>query len=315
MARNDRACCECQGTPTCCTACSNCLITGSYADVGFEIDPAILGCSTYVERICDPNCIPDFSQLDPAYIQRKTSGCQQEKFTTSVQYATNESCCRYYEGDDGSCGCGVYSQNFYDSWLNDSICPQPIGNGVMKATYRQVSGIARVHVKRSTLCLEDIDVSPVTSNAQFSTCIEGSDNYLRPSGSNQTCNNSDAPSDCGGLSGSPTCKVFNWDFGCALCPFCPPFPIKNGTPFVIIRGTIDVIRDYEWLTEPLNGSSSCYPDPPSSHTTEFQFTSYMQGEIQGGSVTYTQAWSSLRATPTHSGELLGIGVEFDNFTI
>ncbi len=319
MPRNDRSCCDCQGSPTCCTACSRCTTIASYKDVNFEIDPAIMECSLYEENICDPNCIQDFSQLDPARIPRKLSGCQQQQFTTSVQYAPNASCCAYYEDAAGGCGCSEYDSDFYDSWLNNEICPDPIGSGVLKYTYRQVSGTARVHLRRPTSCIQDIDLTAVTSSAQYSTCVTGTDNYLRPSGTDQSCASTDPPTGCSGLSGSPTCELFDWDFPCWICPFCPGdwngYPIVQGKVYATISGTLDVIRDYAWVTEPLNGSSSCWPALPASSTTQFQFASLMEGTPGTKTVTFKQAWSSLRAAPTHGGVLYGLGVEFDDFTI
>ena len=315
MPRNDRSCCLCQGSLSCCTACSRCTTLATYKDVNFEITPAIFGCSSYAENICDPNCIDDFSQLDPARIPRTLSGCQQQQFTTSVQYAPNASCCAYYEDADGQCGCSEYDSDFLTSWVNGGVCPDPIGSGVLKYTYRQVSGTARVHLRRPTSCLQDIDLTAVTSSAQYSTCITGTDNYLRPSGTDQSCVSTDPPTGCTGLSGSPTCKTFSWDFRCDLCPLCPVFPIEQGTAYVIITGSVDVIRDYAWVTQPLNGSSSCFPAVPASTATEFQFTSIMQGHHGAKTVTFKQAWSTLAAAPTHGGTLSGLGVEFDDFTI
>jgi len=318
MPRNDRACCECQGTVSCCDSCSDCLESGTYRDVNFEITPAILECSSYAERICDPNCIEDFSLIDPPYIPRKLSGCQEQKFTTSVQYAGNPSCCAYYEDADGGCGCSAYNSDFYDSWINNEVCPDPIGGGVIGYTYRNVSGTARVYLKRTSSCLQAVQLAQNTGNAQYSTCISGTDNYIIPAAASnsQNCSNTDAPTGCNGLSGNPSCKGFNWQFRCDLCPFCPPDFINDGQAYVQIYGSIDVIRDYYWVTQPLNGSSSCWPALPASSATEFQFSSLMAGFHNANSVTYKQTWSTLRAVPTHSGAFLyGIGVEFDDFTI
>lgn len=319
MPRNDRSCCQCQGTPTCCTPCSGCTTVATFKDVPFEIDPAIMECSSYAEHICDPNCIEDFAQSDQPTIQRKLSGCQQQQFTTSVQYAPSVFCCSYYEDADGGCGCSEYDSDFYSSWVAGGVCPQPIGSGVLKYTYRQVSGTARVHLRRPTSCIQDIDLTAVTSSSQFSTCVTGTDNYLRPSGTDQSCTSSDPPTGCTGLSGSPGCKLMSWDFPCWICPFCPGewngYPIQQGKVYATISGTFDVIRDYAWVTEPLNGSSSCWTALPASSTTAFQFESLMEGTPGSTNVTFRQAWSKLTAIPTHGGALYGVGVEFDDFTI
>jgi len=319
MPRNDRSCCNCQGSPSCCTACSRCTTVAGFKDVNFEIDPAIMECSTYEEHICDPNCIPDFSLIDPTRIARKLSGCQQQQFTRSVQYAGSTSCCSFYEHSSGSCGCSSYDSDFFDSWLDNDTCPDPIGGGVLKYTYRNVSGTARVHLRRPTSCIQDIDLTAVTSSAQYATCVTGTDNYLRPSGTGQSCALTDPPTGCTGLSGSPTCKLLLWSFPCWVCPFCPSdwfgYSIQQGKVYAQITGKFDVIRDYDWVTQPLNGSSSCWPALPASNSTEFQFEALMEGTPGSTTVSFTQAWSRLRAAPTHSGILYGIGVEFEDFTI
>lgn len=318
IPRNDRACCDCQGTPSCCTSCSNCETAAEYRDVDFEIDPLVFECSAFAEKICDPNCIPDFSQSDSPTVLRKNYGCQQVGYTRSVQYATSTSCCSYYEDDDGACGCSAYDSDFYDSWLNDGACPQPIGGGVQKYTYRQVSGTARVHLQRVSSCFQDIELKPVTSSAQFATCVSGTTNYLRPSGSNQTCASSDPPSGCS----SSSCKLLTWEFPCYVCPFCPDdwngYPIQQSKVYAVISGTFDVIRDYAWHTEPMNGSSSCWPALPASETVEFQIQSLMEGTNRTSDVVFRQAWSKMTAIPTHGGPnsiITGVGVEFNDFTI
>lgn len=321
MPRNDRACCGCQGVPSCCTSCSACSTSPQVIDVGFEIDPLIYECSSWAERICDPNCIPEFSQGDSVLIPRKNSGCQQQSFTRSVQFGTlgTFSCCRYYEDANQDCGCANYDADFYTLWLGGGICPDSIGSGVQKYTYSQVSGVSRVHVTRSTNCWQDIDLSAVTSSAQFSTCVAGTDNYLRPSGSNQSCTNSDPPSNCYGLSGSPSCKVLAWQFPCWICPFCPTdwygYPVKQGKVYAIISGSFDVFREYGWVTPPLNGSKFCAPAFPADSTTEFQFEALMEGTIGSQVVTFKQAFSKLSAAPTHLGSIYGLGVEFNDFQI
>lgn len=320
MPRNDRACCDCQGTPSCCTSCSSCSTTATFKDVAFEIDPLIYGCSDFREVICDPNCIPDFSQSDAVLVRRKTYGCQQQRWTTTVQEGPGEtSCCRYYENANGICGCSAYSSDFFTSWVGGQNCPSPIGSGVTKFTYRQVSGIARVHLQRTTQCWQDINPSAVTSSDQFSTCVTGTDNYLRPSGSDQSCTDSDPPIGCAGLSGSPSCVTLDFDFPCWICPFCPGdwygYPIQQGKVYAIISGSFDVIKEYGWVKQPENGSLSCTPAFPADSTTEFQFEALMEGTVGSSEVRFRQAWSKLTAIPTHSGILYGLGVEFNDFTI
>lgn len=318
MPRNDRSCCDCQGgIPNCCESCasSDCQRTVQKS-IGFSITPAVYTCTNFLEVICDPNCdIETIDQSDPALIQRKNYGCQQEGFSRIEEAAYNLNCATSYLGGNGTCGSSAYLIDWYNAFISGNCDSMPpVGGGVVRKTYRTVSGNLLINFTRTQNCLQSVSIAAPSGSAQYSECIIGTDNYMGEHG--RSCSFVDAPSQSCGLNNSPQCVGFTVSHNCNVCPFCPPFPIKQGQPYLQISGTLKVIRDYTWADEPLNGSGECNDGLPSSDTSTFLFEATMSGTMSGDFTTYRMASSSLRSTD-HGNvpRLFDVGVDFDDFTI
>lgn len=316
MPRNDRSCCTCEYTPSCCQACdtSACNVTVR-RDIGFEITPAVYTCTNFEEIVCDPNCdLSDIAQSDEATVQRKTYGCLQEGFTTSRERAGSVFCTNYYFGG-GGCGYNAYFNDWYNNFYAGICGSTPsVGGGVVRERYRAVSGNLRINFTRSGNCLQNVSISSPTGNPQYSECIVGTDHYMVEHG--RTCDNTDPPSGNCGLDNNPTCKQFSVGHFCNLCPFCPPYYIQEGQPWLRINATLDVIRDYSWAQYPTGSSNVCVDDLPDSDTSLFFMSATMAGTMSGNTTTYSMVKSELWS-PDYASlpRLVDVGVDFDNFTI